>query len=73
MDLNDDDLNNHECMAVVCQLVNDLERISMLNPSAEPDEWVQHIIDVLKNKSRNKNVRLFLAKVSNKIYKICTL
>ena len=81
MDLNNDDLNNHECMAVVCQLIKDLDRISLLETSkniltSQHDlghynaEWVDFITVVLSDKSRDKNVRLFLVQVSSKILKI---
>lgn len=80
MDLNDDDLNNHECMALVCQLVKDLDRITLLEtsknfPTSQPDlghytaKWVDRLTDVLSDKSRDKNVRLFLAQVSSKFLK----
>lgn len=78
LDLANDELNNHECMATVCRLVQDLDRITldMFSPeqSSKGDcssEWVKLITDVLSDRTRHNNVRLFLAQVS--LYFICDL
>lgn len=63
------EINNHECMATVCGLIEYMveNRISPLarEPQDDTPEWIKAILRVLKSQVTTRNAKVFLVKVIN--------
>lgn len=60
------EINNHECMATICGLIefmveNDISPID--GAASSPPDWMTGILQVLNSKTAHKNAKLLLVKV----------
>ncbi|XP_027269233.1 DNA-dependent protein kinase catalytic subunit isoform X1 [Cricetulus griseus] len=69
LELEMDELNQHECMATMTALIKHMQR-NLITPSGEEDSkpkdlppWMKFLHDKLGNPSVSLNIRLFLAKL----------
>ncbi|XP_049981118.1 DNA-dependent protein kinase catalytic subunit [Alexandromys fortis] len=69
LELEMDELNQHECMATMTALIKHMQR-NLITPRVEEDSkpkdlppWMKFLHDKLENKSVPLNIRLFLAKL----------
>jgi DNA-dependent protein kinase catalytic subunit len=58
-----DDINKHECMAIMCALVRHCSNGTKPNANRDVPEWMKNIKKALNSASQHKNVKLFIIKL----------